>query len=182
MHPRGNLPITLYKKPPDLEALSRTVSALCILFYAHVFVQVRGIQEVLYYTCRSHCDYALLLDMTSFWSGGFLKCDNLSINFTYWSRSAKIAQWSEHWSYEVLVGCTMKARGCALESHLGYACILIDRQKGAWLRMTRHFLLPPGGAGVRDFSSENYHQVAMECGTTRGAEPSSINYHQRVLH
>ncbi len=57
------------------------------LFHVHVFVQVRGIQEVGYfcknsqylcinsavlqYTCRSHCEYAPLLDMTSFRSGGF---------------------------------------------------------------------------------------------------------------
>ncbi len=61
------------------------------LFHGHVFVQVRGIQEVgyfcmnsqiitcnsavLHYICRSHREYAPLLDMTSFRSGGFLECE-----------------------------------------------------------------------------------------------------------
>ncbi len=78
--------ITLYKKPPDL-GLELCQHCAC-LFHVHVFVQVRGIREVgyfcksflessyllikylcinsavLHYTCTSHHEYALLLDVT----------------------------------------------------------------------------------------------------------------------
>ena len=49
---------TLYKKPPDL--------GLCLELCQHC--------ACLFHTCRSHREYALLLDMTSFRSGGFLEC------------------------------------------------------------------------------------------------------------
>ncbi len=55
------------------------------------------------------------------------------------------------------------------ESHSGYACILIDGKKGRGLGQPVtsccHRSLP-GGAGVHGFSSEFYHQGAMECMTT----------------
>ncbi len=57
-----NRPITGYtaQKASWHGALSRTVSALCMSISS------------LHHTCKSHCAYAPLLDMTPFWSGGFL--------------------------------------------------------------------------------------------------------------
>ena len=55
-------------------ALSRTVSALCMSISCSCFRPGQGYtgSAVLCYTGRPHCEYALILDMTSFRSGGFL--------------------------------------------------------------------------------------------------------------
>ncbi len=49
---------TLYKMPPDLEFCLELCQHCACLFHVHVFIQVRGIEEVGYFTCRSHCEYA----------------------------------------------------------------------------------------------------------------------------